>query len=127
MLKNEPSRAFYGPKHVMAACEAEAVETLLISDKLFRANNVAERKKAGRIFSPLVESNWFLKYGRYLPVDEAALVLKPVFRIRIHFLRIRIQDFFPQSGSGFRIRIRIPDTDPGNKKPIFLRQNKIFG
>lgn len=45
MLKNEPARAFYGPKHVMAACEAEAIETLLISDKLFRANNVAERKK----------------------------------------------------------------------------------
>jgi protein pelota len=45
MLKNEPARAFYGPKHVMAACEAEAIETLLISDKLFRASNVAERKK----------------------------------------------------------------------------------
>ncbi len=47
MLKNEPARAFYGAKHVMAACEAEAIETLLISDKLFRANNVAERKKGG--------------------------------------------------------------------------------
>jgi protein pelota len=49
MLKQEPGRAFYGPKHVMRACEAEAIETLLISDKLFRANNVAERRK-GRIF-----------------------------------------------------------------------------
>jgi protein pelota len=49
MLKQEPGRAFYGPKHVMRACEAEAIETLLISDKLFRANNVAERRK-GRLF-----------------------------------------------------------------------------
>jgi len=45
MMKNEQSRAFYGPKHVLAACEAEAIEVLLISDKLFRANNVQERKK----------------------------------------------------------------------------------
>jgi len=45
MLKNEPARAFYGPKHVAMAVEADAVETLLVSDKLFRAQNVAERRK----------------------------------------------------------------------------------
>ncbi len=45
MMKNEQARAFYGPKHVFAACEAEAIEVLLISDKLFRAVTVAERKK----------------------------------------------------------------------------------
>ena len=45
MMKNEQSRAFYGPKHVFSAVEADAVEVLLISDKLFRANNVGERKK----------------------------------------------------------------------------------
>merc|ERR1712117_525080 len=45
MLKNEPDRAFYGPKHVAMAVEAEAVETLLVSDNLFRANDVAERRK----------------------------------------------------------------------------------
>lgn len=36
MLQTDPSRAFYGQKHVQAACEAQAIETLLISDKLFR-------------------------------------------------------------------------------------------
>ena len=45
MLKNEPDRAFYGPKHVAMAVEADAVEILLVSDKLFRAQNVSERKK----------------------------------------------------------------------------------
>jgi len=45
MMKNEQARAFYGPKHVFAAAEADAVEVLLLSDKLFRANNVAERRK----------------------------------------------------------------------------------
>lgn len=36
MLQVEPARAFYGKKHVMKAAEAQAVETLLISDNLFR-------------------------------------------------------------------------------------------
>lgn len=36
MLQVEPARAFYGLKHVQAAVEALAVETLLISDNLFR-------------------------------------------------------------------------------------------
>jgi len=45
MMKHEQSRAFYGPKHVFSACEADAIEVLMISDKLFRANNVLERRK----------------------------------------------------------------------------------
>lgn len=36
MLQVEPARAFYGLKHVQAAAEAQAIETLLISDNLFR-------------------------------------------------------------------------------------------
>jgi protein pelota len=36
MLQHEPARAFYGKKHVQKAVEAQAVETLLISDNLFR-------------------------------------------------------------------------------------------
>ena len=53
MMKNEQARAFYGPKHVFAACDADAIEVLLISDKLFRANKVSERKKE-RITARLV-------------------------------------------------------------------------
>lgn len=36
ILQIDPARAFYGKKHVEKANEAQAVETLLISDKLFR-------------------------------------------------------------------------------------------
>lgn len=36
ILQTDPARAFYGKKHVEKANEAQAVETLLISDKLFR-------------------------------------------------------------------------------------------
>lgn len=52
MLQNDPGRAFYGYKHVSMANDAQAVETLLISDELFRCKNVAERKK----YVSLVES-----------------------------------------------------------------------
>lgn len=36
MLMCEPAKAFYGKKHVEKANEAQAIETLLISDNLFR-------------------------------------------------------------------------------------------
>lgn len=36
MLQLEPAKAFYGKNHIIKAAEAQAVETLLISDNLFR-------------------------------------------------------------------------------------------
>lgn len=36
ILQTEPSRAFYGLKHVLKANEGQAVDTLLVSDNLFR-------------------------------------------------------------------------------------------
>lgn len=36
MLQLEPAKAFYGKKHVEKANEAQAIEILMISDKLFR-------------------------------------------------------------------------------------------
>ncbi len=44
-LTNEPLKAFYGEKHVMRASEAQAIDVLLISDKLFRAQDVVKRKQ----------------------------------------------------------------------------------
>lgn len=45
MMQTDPQRAFYGIKHVEAAFSQEAVETLLVSDELFRARDVATRKR----------------------------------------------------------------------------------
>ena len=45
MLSNDPDRAYYGVDHVTAALESGAVQTLLITDGLFRAADVASRKK----------------------------------------------------------------------------------
>ncbi|XP_022700631.1 protein pelota-like isoform X2 [Varroa jacobsoni] len=45
VLHQEPDRALYGPKHVEKAADAQAIDTLLISDKLFRCQDVAERRR----------------------------------------------------------------------------------
>ncbi|XP_039000439.1 protein PELOTA 1-like isoform X2 [Hibiscus syriacus] len=45
MLSNDPTRACYGPKHVEIAHERMAVQTLLITDDLFRNSDVIVRQK----------------------------------------------------------------------------------
>ncbi|GLT30538.1 hypothetical protein SLA2020_053320 [Shorea laevis] len=45
MLSNDPARACYGPKHVEIAHERMAVQTLLITDELFRNADIATRQK----------------------------------------------------------------------------------
>ncbi|XP_049867522.1 protein pelota [Pectinophora gossypiella] len=45
MLQLEPAKAFYGKKHVERANEAQAIETLMISDKLFRCQDIQQRKE----------------------------------------------------------------------------------
>ncbi|XP_015790696.1 protein pelota [Tetranychus urticae] len=45
MLSSESDRAFYGYKHVEKANQFQAIETLLISDHLFRCNDPLERKR----------------------------------------------------------------------------------
>jgi len=45
LLRNDPGRAFYGFNHCVYANEKNAIETLMITDELFRAANVQQRKK----------------------------------------------------------------------------------
>lgn len=52
MLSNDADRACYGPKHVEVAHERLAVQTLLITDSLFRNSDILTRQK----YIKLVES-----------------------------------------------------------------------
>ncbi|RLN55858.1 hypothetical protein BBJ28_00004441 [Nothophytophthora sp. Chile5] len=52
MLHQDQDRAYYGYKHVVRANENMAIETLMITDALFRAQDVATRRK----YVDLVES-----------------------------------------------------------------------
>ncbi|KAL7109088.1 hypothetical protein ACP275_06G153500 [Erythranthe tilingii] len=45
MLSDDPTRACYGSKHIEFAHDRMAIQTLLITDELFRSADVAARKK----------------------------------------------------------------------------------
>jgi len=45
LLNADSSKAFYGFKHVTKANEKGAIDTLMLSDALFRSNDVAQRKQ----------------------------------------------------------------------------------
>uniref|UniRef100_A0A4W5M683 Protein pelota homolog n=1 Tax=Hucho hucho TaxID=62062 RepID=A0A4W5M683_9TELE len=49
MLQHEPDRAFYGLAHMEKASEALAIDILLISDKLFRHQDVTTRSRYVRL------------------------------------------------------------------------------
>lgn len=49
MLQHEPDRAFYGIKHVEKANEALAIDTLLVTDELFRHQDVPTRSRYVRL------------------------------------------------------------------------------
>ncbi|CAH9065497.1 unnamed protein product [Cuscuta epithymum] len=56
MLSNEPDRACYGPKHVEVAHERMAIQTLLITDELFRNSDIATRKKYANLVNGVKNS-----------------------------------------------------------------------
>ncbi|XP_022917712.1 protein pelota [Onthophagus taurus] len=61
MLQLEPAKAFYGKRHVEKANESQAVETLLISDNLFRCKNLALRKEYVQLVESVKESGGEVK------------------------------------------------------------------
>ncbi|KAF5452115.1 hypothetical protein F2P56_027148 [Juglans regia] len=56
MLSNDPSRACYGPKHVEVAHERLAIQTLLLTDELFRNSNTAARRKYVNLVNSVKDS-----------------------------------------------------------------------
>jgi protein pelota len=74
MMKNEPSRAFYGYKHVEKASDADAIDTLLISDSLFRSKELSERKKYVNIVDRVRENNGQVRIFSSLHVSGEQLL-----------------------------------------------------
>nr|GMC96086.1 protein PELOTA 1 [Ipomoea batatas] len=56
MLSNDPDRACYGPKHVEVAHERMAIQTLLITDEVFRNSDVATRQKYANLVKAVKSS-----------------------------------------------------------------------
>lgn len=61
MMKNEPDRAVYGLKHVEMAADRLAIQTLLITDALFRSADVATRKRYVKLTETVKESGGDVK------------------------------------------------------------------
>lgn len=49
LMSTSPDRAFYGYKHVKAASDQLAIDTLMVSDSLFRSKNILQRRKYVRL------------------------------------------------------------------------------
>eukprot|EP00486_Rosalina_sp_Unknown_P014467 CAMPEP_0201594152 /NCGR_PEP_ID=MMETSP0190_2-20130828/191553_1 /ASSEMBLY_ACC=CAM_ASM_000263 /TAXON_ID=37353 /ORGANISM="Rosalina sp." /LENGTH=143 /DNA_ID=CAMNT_0048053645 /DNA_START=759 /DNA_END=1187 /DNA_ORIENTATION=- len=49
ILNVDETRAIYGPKHVVFANESQSIQTLMITDELFRSKNLKKREKYVKI------------------------------------------------------------------------------
>lgn len=57
LMNNDSSRAAYGYQHVCLALEQMAVDTLMVSDVLFRSRNIEQRKKYVQLVEKAKDQN----------------------------------------------------------------------
>lgn len=97
MLQHEPDRAFYGLAHVEKAADALAIDTLLISDNLFRHQDVPTRSRYVRLVDSVRDNGGTVRIFSSLHVSGEQLTqLSGVAAI----LRFPIADLSePEDGS----------------------------
>lgn len=72
-LQDDPAKAYYGYRHVLRAHEAQAIETLLCSDKLFRSLELSERKKYVALVDGVKDANGDVKIFSSLHISGEQL------------------------------------------------------
>ncbi|XP_068100192.1 protein pelota homolog [Hyperolius riggenbachi] len=73
MLQHEPDRAFYGIKHVERASEVLAIDTLLVTDELFRHQDVPTRTRYVRLVDSVKENGGTVRIFSSLHVSGEQL------------------------------------------------------
>ncbi|XP_046839768.1 protein pelota homolog [Xenia sp. Carnegie-2017] len=73
VLQTDQDRAYYGMKHVEKANDVLAIETLLVSDELFRATDIAVRKKYVNLVESVKENGGEVKIFSSLHVSGEQL------------------------------------------------------
>ncbi|XP_048583189.1 protein pelota homolog [Nematostella vectensis] len=73
MLQNEPERAYYGINHVEKANEAMGIETLLVTDELFRSSDIPTRKRYVNLVESVKENGGEVKVFSSLHVSGEQL------------------------------------------------------
>lgn len=72
-LQNEPARAYYGLAHVERAKEAQAIETLLVTDALFRSKDLQQRKRYVALVEAVKEQGGVVKIFSSLHISGEQL------------------------------------------------------
>lgn len=103
MLLIDSAKAFYGTNHVEKATDAQAIETLLISDKLFRCKNIEKRRRYIRLMEKVREYGGNVKLFSSLHVSGE----RNVFPIS-NFILSKRHSFFLRAGSIQRNRCYSP-------------------
>jgi len=73
MMQDEPARAFYGFNQVSRANDALAIETLLVTDELFRASDLPTRRKYVNLVESVKENGGDVKVFSSLHVSGEQL------------------------------------------------------
>lgn len=73
MLQNDPNRAFYGIKPVEKAAEQQSIEVVLISDELFRSQDLKQRKRYVKLVDTVRETGGDVKIFSSLHVSGEQL------------------------------------------------------
>lgn len=73
MLQNEPTRAYYGIKHVERANEVNAIETLMVTDELFRSADLPTRQRYVALVEGVKESGGIIRIFSSLHVSGEQL------------------------------------------------------
>lgn len=73
MMQNDPNRAFYGIKPVEKAAVEQAIEVLLISDELFRSQDLPQRKRYVKLVDTVRETGADVKIFSSLHVSGEQL------------------------------------------------------
>jgi len=72
-MQDEPARAFYGFNQVSRANDALAIETLLVTDELFRASDLPTRRKYVNLVESVKENGGDVKVFSSLHVSGEQL------------------------------------------------------
>jgi len=73
MIDTDPDRAYYGYNHVQKANEELAIDTLLVTDDLFRSSEIAMRKKYVQLVESVRENGGIVYVFSALHVSGAQL------------------------------------------------------
>ena len=85
MMDTDPDRAYYGLPHVLKANEELVIDSLMITDELFRSSDIASRKVYVRLVESVKENGGTVYVFSSLH-GTSYLTASIFYRMFLHFL-----------------------------------------